>query len=120
MLCFLVDDFEEDRKIFLMALKSLNSSISLVTANNGLDALEKFKDAGLLPDYIFLDANMPYMSGKDCLIKLRDMKRLKDVPIIIYSTVQYFNELVPFGATGFMPKQNSIAALTSNYSAPLP
>lgn len=116
MLCLLIDDFNEDREIFLTALNALDNSIELVTAGDGVRALKKINDGIFLPDYIFLDMNMPYMSGKECLVKLREIQRLKDVPIIIYSTIQYFEELVSFGATGFMAKQNSVAALSKALS----
>ncbi len=113
MTCFLIDDHADDREIFLMALKALNPSIGLEMAENGVKALEKIKsDEHFLPDYIFLDMNMPYMSGKDCLIALREIERLKNVPILIYSSIQDFEELKSFGASRFIRKQNSIAETT--------
>jgi len=81
----------------------------LVTSNNGVEALEKMRgDALFLPDYIFLDLNMPYMSGRECLIKLREIERLNRIPIILYSTVRYFEEFSSLGATSFVTKPNSI------------
>jgi len=111
--CFLIDDDIDDRNIFQLALNRLDSSIELVTATNGVKALEKINaDDLFLPDYIFLDLNMPYMSGKECLIKLREIERLKNVPIILHSTVRYFDELSSHGASGFVAKANSIEGIT--------
>ena len=112
MTCFLIDDDADDREIFRMALQALDSSIELVTASNGTQALEKLNSEDLTPDYIFLDLNMPYMSGKECLIRMREIKRLKNIPIILCSAIQYFEELTSYGASGFITKQNSVPALT--------
>ena len=108
-ICFLIEDDPDDQNIFLMALTTFNSSIELVIVSDGVKALKKInEDESFLPDYIFLDLNMPYMSGKECLIKLRAIDRLSNVPIIIYSTVKYFGELTSFGASGFVSKPISM------------
>ena len=39
-----------------------------------------------LPDIIFPDLYMPGKSGKDCLREIKNYSRLKNVPVIIYST----------------------------------
>lgn len=119
MICFLIDDDMDDRQIFQLALNAIDNSIELIAAQNGTQALEKINANDFLPDYIFLDMNMPYMSGKECLIKLREVERLKNVPIIIYSTVKYFEELASFGATSFIAKQNSVAGLVKVLSETL-
>jgi CheY-like chemotaxis protein len=112
MLCFLIDDDVDDRRIFLMALNAFDRSIGLVTAYSGVQALEIINANDVfLPDYIFLDLNMPYMSGRECLIRLREIERLKNVPIILYSTIRDFEELASLGASGFVTKPNSIQEL---------
>lgn len=113
MICFLIDDDVDDRAVFQLALTAYDSSIELVTASNGVEALEKINSPDLfLPDYIFLDLNMPYMSGKECLIKLREIDRLKNVPILIYSTIHTdYEGLASRWASAFITKPNSIEAL---------
>ncbi|MDQ3111005.1 MAG: response regulator [Bacteroidota bacterium] len=106
---FLIDDDADDRNIFQIGLTLFDKTIELVTASGGVQAIEKMNsDELFLPDYIFLDLNMPYMSGKECLIHLREIKRLDDVPVILYSTISYFEELKNLGATSFATKPNSI------------
>lgn len=115
--CFLIDDDPDDKRLFLIALNTFDSSIELVTASDGVEALEKINANELfLPDYIFLDMNMPRMSGKESLIKLRGIERLKNIPIILYSTTHYstthyFEELSSIGASGFATKPNSIEGI---------
>lgn len=83
---FLVDDDPDDKDIFQEALKVVDDTIVCYTATDGKDALTKLHDALLLPDVLFLDLNMPVMSGKDCLRQLKSDKILKDIPVIVYST----------------------------------
>jgi CheY-like chemotaxis protein len=51
----LVDDDVEDRDIFLDAVR-----IDFSCKPNGREALEYLKSSANLPDFIFLDPDMPY------------------------------------------------------------
>jgi CheY-like chemotaxis protein len=84
---FLIDDDIDDQEIFLMALQEVDESINCVIANDGVDGLKKLNDDPLfIPDYIFLDVNMPKMNGMQCLPEIKKLPRLKDVKIIMFST----------------------------------
>ncbi|ELR73034.1 two-component response regulator [Fulvivirga imtechensis AK7] len=114
--CFLVDDDPDDREIFALALHDINHSYKCTTAKNGVEALEKLsKDQAFLPDFIFLDLNMPKLSGKNCLKKIRENSRLLQVPVIIYSTSSYENDIEEtrqLGATHYLVKPASISYLS--------
>jgi len=85
--CFLIDDDADDRDIFLMALGEIDQNIQFDYAINGKEGLEKLKAKGTkLPDYIFLDLNMQVMDGRECLVELKKIARVADIPVIIYST----------------------------------
>jgi CheY-like chemotaxis protein len=119
MTCFLIDDDPDDRKFFQLALNTLDSKVELITASNGVDALEKVNSTNFaIPDYVFLDLNMPYMSGKECLIRLRDIRAMKNVPIILYSTIRKdYEELSSRWASAFITKPNSIGDLVKILSS---
>ena len=71
-ICFLVDDDLDDHEIFQIALENLDVNIELRTAFDGRDALDRLeKDVLFLPDYIFLDLNMPRLNGLQCLHELK-------------------------------------------------
>lgn len=83
----IIDDDVDDREFFEEALNSIDPSAHCLTAVNGEDALVKlFDNTDDLPDYIFLDLNMPRMDGKSFLCKMMKDVRLKHIPVIIFST----------------------------------
>lgn len=83
----LADDDEDDRLLFGDAMDSLNLCIDLITVKHGKELIEYFDDIhNPIPNLIFLDLNMPYLSGLECLPILRKMEKLQLTPIAIYST----------------------------------
>src|ERR1700685_2793833 len=87
MVIFIVDDDEDDKKLFIESAKEINESISFVTASDGQEALRILKDEhNKLPDYIFLDLRMPRVGGRKCLEEIGKDKRLHDIPVFIYTT----------------------------------
>ena len=73
----IVDDDDDDREFFCEAIEKIDSSINCVTIENGEKALQYLKDAQqVMPDYIFLDLNMPKIDGKECLIQIKNIDHL--------------------------------------------
>ena len=101
MLIFYADDDDDDRELFADALGEVDPGIKLVLARNGTEIIDLLENQTETPDYIFLDINMPIMSGKECLKRLKRVDRLKSVPIIMYTTTsnkEEFKNLVLLGA----------------------
>ena len=111
----IVDDDEDDRDFFCEAVKEINIETECIVAINGEDALHILKNGLLdLPDYIFLDLNMPRMNGINCLTELKKDVQLKDIPVVIYSTTSYekeTNEVLHLGAFAFIVKPTSLQKL---------
>ena len=102
-----VDDDDDDREVFLEVVSDLDSTIISNTAINGADGLEKLKSFDALPSVIFLDLNMPIMSGTEFLQKIKSMEHLKNIPIVIFSTSSdewAIKEVRALGATDFITK----------------
>jgi len=114
--CFLIDDDEDDREIFEIALQNATGLYECITAKNGYDAIAMLKDnPGFNPDFIFLDLNMPLMHGKECLEHIKSMPGFLHIPVIIYTTSSYSKDIEDtkqLGAAHFLVKPPGLAPLT--------
>jgi len=83
----LADDDIDDCIFFEDALKELPISATLSTVNNGIQLMNYLlAKSDNLPDVLFLDLNMPRKSGIECLTEIKMIDKLKDLPVIIFST----------------------------------
>ncbi len=83
----LADDDRDDRFFFDKALKSLPILTQLETIEDGEKLMAYlFKYSEKLPDVLFLDLNMPRKNGSECLKEIKSDPKLKQLPVIIYST----------------------------------
>lgn len=99
-----------------MALKEADPTVHCVVANNGPAALEKFAAApSFIPSVIFVDMNMPLMSGARCLEEIKRLPHLKQVPVYMYSTAAdplAVAQVKALGARDFIVKPASFKELT--------
>lgn len=82
-----VDDFPMIRTMLKKSLSDLGYK-NVMEAVDGLDAFEKLQQAVSeqnLPRVIFLDWNMPRMTGIELITKCRSIPELSQVPIIMIS-----------------------------------
>lgn len=110
----IVDDDIDDRFFFRSAILKYNPSYEIMEAENGDDALKKLRKTEALPDFIFLDLNMPKMDGRECLKELKKDDILKKIPVIIYSTSENIidKEITKkLGADYFLTKLSHIYSL---------
>jgi CheY-like chemotaxis protein len=113
MIILYVDDDEEDIEIFCEAVKAVDPSIKCLVAQHGKKAMD-ILHADLLPDYIFLDINMPVINGKSILTEIRRDIKFKDVPVVMYSTTMDGGEIEEYkklGANHFLIKHNRFQEL---------
>jgi CheY-like chemotaxis protein len=83
----LADDDPDDLDLFKDAVKEICPKMMVRVAGDVQQLTELLNDNHFtLPDIIFLDLNMPGKSGKEYLQEMRNDMRLKDIPVIIYST----------------------------------
>jgi CheY-like chemotaxis protein len=121
MFVLIVDDDSEDRELFHEAINEVDPSIRCFALKDGREAIHHLtNELVVLPDYIFLDINMPVMNGRECLMEIKSNAKLKNIPVIMYSTTSDGHEIKQFyslGAHDFLVKPNNfkklIEALTS-------
>src|SRR4051812_32115664 len=83
----LADDDKDDRFFFGKALQAIPILTDLVTVEDGKKLMEHLlKNPKRLPDVLFLDLNMPRKNGSECLAEIKDSPKIKQLPVIIYST----------------------------------
>jgi DNA-binding response OmpR family regulator len=115
---FIIDDDEDDQMFLHEAMNDLKIPIDCFYANNGEVALKQLKDEGMpIPDFIFLDLNMPKLNGKECLVEIKKLTKYLEVPIIIYSTSSHQKdkqEIMQLGADYFLTKPTRISELCTH------
>lgn len=97
----LIDDDNDDRTFFAEAIAEISPDIECFTLDDGrklLPALNSHKIE--VPDIIFLDVNMPVMSGWECLSMLKSQEAYKDIPVIMYSTSSHSGDIKKAKASG--------------------
>ncbi|SEI60006.1 CheY chemotaxis protein or a CheY-like REC (receiver) domain [Dyadobacter koreensis] len=114
---FLADDDEDDCMLFEDALREVNASTELATANDGVELMNLLgKTVPPPPDVIFLDLNMPKKNGFECLAEIRNSQQYKNIPVVIFSTTgeeEAINKLYEQGANYFVRKPGSFPKLKS-------
>ena len=83
----LVDDDGDDFLFFKKALDNQVFNTNLNRVANGNKLTDLLNDENMpIPDIVFLDVNMPGKNGYDCVIEMKESKRLDKIPIVMYST----------------------------------
>jgi DNA-binding response OmpR family regulator len=89
VIIFYADDDPDDREFLTDAFKNHSVDVELITCENGAEAVHYFKNLSPfepLPCLIILDLNMPMVGGKETLQWLRRMDRVKDIPVVFFTT----------------------------------
>lgn len=83
----LIDDDPDDIDLMKEAIAMVDSKLKCVSFIYPEEAMRSLLNAQeLLPGYIFIDINMPRMSGDKCLEALRKQPHFDPVVISLYST----------------------------------
>lgn len=112
----LIDDDIDDQDIFATALEEISSDLVFNALTDASVALEKLETKELDPDVIFLDLNMPVMTGEQFLSKIKTKERLNRIPVIIFSTsshIETIKRTMELGACDFITKPNKFDELVS-------
>jgi DNA-binding response OmpR family regulator len=83
---YLVDDDSEEAELFQDAMSKIDAGIEVLWHADVMEALDALIREEEQPDFLFLDLNIPKVSGKDMLRLMRQNKATSDVPVVIYST----------------------------------
>jgi len=111
----LADDDLDDCFFFQEVLIDLSISANLKTVSDGVKLMQYLQsDSVKFPDIIFIDLNMPRKSGIECIAEIKSNDKLKNIPVVMYSTsldTEVINMLYKKGALYYMQKQGEFSLL---------
>jgi CheY-like chemotaxis protein len=80
----LAEDDVDDQNIFQIALQEVDPGIRLDFVANGKELTSLLQN--FTPDLLFLDLEMPYKNGLECLVDIRNNPLLQNLPVIVFSS----------------------------------
>ncbi len=109
----IVDDDSDDIELFKEAVKQVAPNVQCSSALGGQEALN-YLDSNRepLPDIIFLDLNMPGMSGQQFLEIIKSSEKYVEIRVVIYTTSSHEKDKEDtrrLGAERFITKPTSFA-----------
>lgn len=110
-----VDDDKDDRLIMLEYFQQAQLDDKIYFLENGqktMSYLESIVDDKYLPNLVVLDLNMPILSGVETLQRMKRSDRFKNIPVIIFSTLENESEkrkCLNFGAIDYIVKPMTYA-----------
>lgn len=85
----LADDDLDDQLIIKEIFSIHSDVVRVLNVLNGeetLHLLERLQRKSVTPCLVILDINMPKMNGRQTLLRMRGDERLKDIPVVLFST----------------------------------
>ena len=83
------EDDPDDVQLVRDCFKSYSDVVEILHAENGQEALNSLSNLeanGIRPCLIILDINMPYMDGRDTLIRIKNNNAYKNIPVVLFTT----------------------------------
>ncbi len=85
----LADDDDDDRLLFKEALQEIANPPLVTEVHDGEHLMKMLRALPVQPDVVFLDLNMPFKNGLECLEEIRAHQVWKELPVIIFSTASH-------------------------------
>lgn len=103
----LIEDDRIERMKFHRTLSKGGFENKILEATHGEEGLTLLEKSELLPDLIFLDLNMPRISGLEFLKLVKENDRLKHIPCVVITTSSNekdLHECYRLGIAGYILK----------------
>lgn len=111
----LADDDIDDCFFFKQAVDELQLPVNFTAVHDGEQLMQYLtNETDKLPHLLFLDLNMPRKNGFECLSEIKHHEKLKQLPVIMFSTSfeqGAADQLYLNGAQYFVRKPSEFAQL---------
>jgi CheY-like chemotaxis protein len=100
--------------LFADALQHVSKEVELSMATDGDELISLLRSSPHLPDVVFLDLNMPAMSGFESLKEIKKDPQLRQLPVIIFTTTrrrETVDQLFDLGARYYLEKPTDFGRL---------
>lgn len=100
-----IDDDHDDSEIFEQIISEMDRKVMLITS--GMHFFDFIYDDLLENSLIFVDLNLPKISGQEIILQLRKKFTPQQLPIIVFSGLgsqEIINQCYDCGANGFLIK----------------
>ena len=109
----LADDDKDDCLFFEDAINDLAQSTNFTAVHDGEQLMQLLSnETNKLPHVLFLDLNMPRKNGFECLEEIKHNRKLKALPVVVFSTSfeqEVVNRLYDNGAQYFIRKPSEFS-----------
>ena len=110
----------DDNEMHLVTVELfLKNEYEIIKMKSGKEALDFFHTSEIIPDIILLDILMPEMDGWELFKKMREISKLKDIPIVFLTTIDDKEEkkrALKMGISDYIIKPYNMAVLKKNIS----
>lgn len=110
----MIDDDVDDQLIFREITEEISPDLECIGVHNGLEGLNKLANMDPAPTMIFLDLNMPFISGWECFERIRKDERTNRIPVVIMTTSDNQADkrrALELGASAFVTKTADLPSL---------
>jgi CheY-like chemotaxis protein len=88
----MADDDADDRMIFQEVVQEIAPSVKLNIVSDGQVLMSLL--GNYIPDLLFMDLDMPYKNGLQCIKEIRENPALTDLPIVVLSSTNRPHNIV--------------------------
>jgi CheY-like chemotaxis protein len=75
---------EDDSFLFSQVLHDFHSKLRVEFVSNGVRLMELLNHT--VPDLLFLDLEMAFKNGLECLLEIRGSASLQQLPVVVFSS----------------------------------
>ena len=120
----LADDDDDDCFFFKKAVTACVPNHNFNAVHDGEQLMQLLTDeTNELPDVLFLDLNMPRKNRFECLTEIKQNQKLKNLPVVIFSTSSSHDDmrlLLKTGADVYIRKPSNFEQLVQVIQHALP